>query len=244
MVRTRRVKLYSHPSLLNIVFIMANNRNVIFANGEIYHILNRSIAQEEIFTKKNQLNRILNLLQFYRYLQNIKYSEFKKLSVDAKKNYIDNSKNEKPLVEIYSFSIMPNHFHLLLKQISDNGIVRFTSNFQNSYAKYFNKTTNRDGSLFKRPFRAVHIDNDETFLHVLRYIHLNPVTSFIVEFRDLASYPWNSYSHYLLSQEYSFIEKGVAIKMFEENIDKFVEFTSNQEDYQKKLAGIKHFSLE
>ena len=163
---------------------MANNRNIVFANGEIYHILNRSIAKEEIFLKYNHLNRILNLFNFYRYPQDIKYSEFGKLSIEAKQLYIASHNDKKPLVEIYGFSIMSNHFHLLMKLISDNGIVKFTSNIQNGYAKYFNKITDRDGSLFKRPFRAAHIDDDETFLHVLRYIHLNPVTSFIIEFRS------------------------------------------------------------
>lgn len=222
---------------------MTSNRNVVFTNNEIYHVFNRSIAKEEIFIKQDHLNRILNLFKFYRYEQDIKYSEFAKLSIEAKQYYIDNHKTRKPLVDIYGFSIMPNHFHVLLRQILDNGIVKFTSNIQNGYAKFFNKITDRDGGLFKRPFKASHIDDDETFLHTLRYIHLNPVTSYIIEYKDLINSPWNSYSHYLNLQENDFVKKDLAIERVG-NIKKFITFTVDQEDYQKKLAYIKSACLE
>lgn len=222
---------------------MSSNRNIVFADGEIYHILNMSIAKEEIFLTKNHLNRILNLFEFYRFPQDVKYSEFGKLSVKAKQYYIDSHKNKKPLIDIYGFSIMPNHWHILSKQMSENGIVKFASNIQNAYAKYFNKIADRDGSLFKRPFRAKHIDSDEMFLHILRYIHLNPVTSYIVEFKDLASFPWNSYSRYLKSEGNNFVNTDLAIRMLG-SIEKFIKFTSDQENYQKKLAYIKSACLE
>ncbi|MCX6704612.1 MAG: transposase [Candidatus Woesebacteria bacterium] len=224
---------------------MANNRNVIFANNEIYHILNRSIAKEDIFIKENHLNRILNLIDFYRFPQSIKFSEFKKLSLEAKQLYIDSHKENSPLVEIYGFSIMPNHFHLLSKQLSDNGIFKFTSNIQNGYAKYFNKIMDRDGSLFKRPFRAKHIDNDDTFIHVLRYIHLNPVTAYLIEFKDLSNFQWNSFSHYLYQNKStkSFVNTSFAIEMLG-NVEKLIKFTADQEDHQKRLSYIKNISLE
>lgn len=222
---------------------MANNRNVVFANNEIYHILNRSIAKEDIFLRENHLKRILNLIDFYRFPQSLKFSEYIKLSPKSKQLYIDNHKSNLPLVEIYGFSIMPNHFHIQLKQLSDDGILKFTSNIQNGYAKYFNKTTNRDGSLFKRPFRAKHIDSDEQFLHVLRYIHLNPVTSYLIEFKDLSNSRWNSFSHYQNTSIKSFVNTSFAINMLG-SVEKLTEFTSDQEDYQKRLAYIKNVSLE
>ena len=222
---------------------MANNRNIVFANNEIYHILNRSIAKEDIFIKENHLNRMLGLIDFYRFPQNIKFSVFKKLSPEAKQLYIDNHKENSPQVEIYGFSIMPNHFHLQLKQLSDNGTLKFTSNIQNGYAKYFNKIMDRDGSLFKRPFRAKHIDNDETFLHVLRYIHLNPVTAYLIEYKDLSNFQWNSFSHYQSNSTKSFVNTSFAIKILG-SVEKLIKFTADQEDYQKRLSYIKNVSLE
>jgi len=222
---------------------MANNRSVVFANNEIYHILNRSIAKEDIFLKENHLNRMLSLIDFYRFPQNIKFSEFKKLSPKAKQLYVDNHEGNLPLVEIYGFSLMPNHFHLQLKQLSDNGILKFTSNIQNGYAKYFNKTMDRDGSLFKRPFRAKHIDSDELFLHVLRYIHLNPVTAYLIKFKDLSNFRWNSFSHYQNYSTKSFVNTSFAINMLGD-VEKLIKFTADQEDYQKRLAYIKNVSLE
>lgn len=137
---------------------------------------------------------------------------------------------------------MPNHVHFLLKESSSNGISCFMRNFQNSYAKYFNTKTKRSGSLFQSMFKAVRIESDEQLLHVCRYIHLNPLTSYLIkEFDQLETYPWSSFRHYVNGDD--IIEKKMIMQSFK-TIEDFKKFTANQIDYQRKLDSIKHLTLD
>ena len=139
---------------------------------------------------------------------------------------------------------MPNHYHILAKQISEKGISEFVRFIQESYAKYFNSKTQRFGSLFQSPFKAVRIENDEQLLHVSRYIHLNPLTSYvIIESKDLMNYPWNSYRDYVSNNNRGFVNTSLISSLIKKN-DSFKKFTFNHLDYQRKLELIKHLVFE
>src|SRR3990170_7887356 len=127
-------------------------RNVVLAANEVYHVFNRSIAKAPLFSTKWNLNKVLEIAEFYMYPQVLRLSKLRLLPPDAKKEYIAVYRKKKPLVEIYSFAFMPNHYHFLLKQFSDNGISRFISNVQNSFAKIYNLKNDRNGALFQNSF--------------------------------------------------------------------------------------------
>ena len=140
---------YNHPSggsvltpLLcpfTIYLIMPTNRKVVFANGEIYHVLNRTVGPQDIFIGKRELSRALSLIDYYRFVQKTRFSVFKKLSHEAQKLYLSRVRSQVPLVEIHAYALMSDHFHLLVRQLRNNGVVRFISNFQNALAKYINR---------------------------------------------------------------------------------------------------------
>jgi len=114
-------------------------RKTKFSNGEIYHLINRGVAQNPIFLVKQDYQRFLELIDFYRFNPPVRFSYYKDLSVKAKIDFTKTLKiNYKPVIEILAFCLMSNHFHLLLKQLSIKGIHLFMNNFQNSYARYFN----------------------------------------------------------------------------------------------------------
>lgn len=218
-------------------------RTVVLANNEIYHVFNRSIAREEIFSSKINLNKILEIVEYYQFPQKLRLSKFKSLPVSLKKEYLQSLKNSVPLVEIYAFAFMPNHFHFLLKQLKDRGISQFISNLQNSFAKIFNLKNDRNGSLFQNAFRAKRIAYDEQFIHVSRYIHLNPVTAYIIDFDKLANYEWTSFPAYAKGHSIPFLNTEFVLQIFGSK-DEYIKFVSDQVGYQRKLALIKNLTLE
>lgn len=218
-------------------------RRFVLANNEIYHVFNRSIARTEIFSSKNNLNKGFEIIDYYRFPQKLRLSKFKSLTSELKKQYLTLLDKTTHLVEIYAYAFMPNHYHFLLKQLQDKGISKFISNFQNSFAKVFNLKNDRNGALFQNAFKAKRIETDEQFIHVSRYIHLNPVTSYLIEFDKLLNYEWTSFPTYATEQEISFINTEFLLNMFVSK-DQYIKFVSDQVDYQRKLALIKDLTLE
>lgn len=214
------------------------------AIGEIYHVFNKSVGNEKMFPSLRHLNQILNSIDFYRYQQALKYSKFKQLTLEKRKLHFSNMKNSVPLVEIYAFAFMPNHYHLLLKQLQDNGIKIFISNLQNSFAKYFNTKHERNGSLFQNPFKSRWIETTDDFMHISRYIHLNPVTAFMVEISDLKNYPFTSYQFYYQNKGAEFVNTEFLLDIFGGSKRKYAEFINDRVDYQRQLAKIKTLILE
>lgn len=221
---------------------MSTHRPILSTN-EIYHLYNQSIGKELIFNSQEYLNKILNIIDYYRYPQTIRLSKLLSLPQSIQNDYLQKIKKNNPLIEIYSFSFMPNHYHLLLKQLQDRGISQFISNVQNSFAKYLNLKKGRNGGLFLNSFKAKHIVTNEQFIHVARYIHLNPITSFLIEFEDLKTYPWTSYSWYLNKKINRFVVRNLLFNHFK-TIENLVKFTENQVDYQRKLKIIKDLLIE
>jgi len=229
--------------LLEPVPKMSGRRNIILANGEIYHVFNRSIAQEEIFARSREYTSALDLIEYYRFPQKLRFSHFKQLNTEAKQIYSQEYKKLAPLVDIYCYALMPNHYHLLIRQKLDKGIQNFLSNFQNAFAKYYNLKNDRDGSLFKRPFKAKRVTTDEECLHISRYIHLNPVTSYLIEYEKLKSYPLTSFPLFVKSAKNNFLDTKFILNLAG-SIKNYKNFVSNQSDYQRKLHSVKHLVVD
>ena len=220
---------------------MSGRRNLVFANGEYYHIYNRSVGGAEIFEKENDTRRALDLLSFYRFNQSLRYSFYDRLGTEEKKYYLENHTTE-PVVDMFAYCLMPNHFHILLKQNEENGIRKFLSDSQNGFAKYYNVKNKRFGSVFQSPFKAKHIETDEEFLHVSRYIHLNPASSFMMNFEELKRNNITSFPLYL-SGETGFVNTDFITKIIGSSL-KYEKFVEDQVDYQRRLELIKHLILE
>jgi len=221
-------------------------RKTPLVNGEIYHVYNRSVARQPFFLTDTYYQRGYEVLSYYNNLNPpVRFSHFFRLPAPLKNEVLENlNKDNQKLVQILAFCLMPNHVHFLIKEIRDKGITTFMRKFQNSYAKYFNTKTERSGSLFQSMFKAVRILTDEQLLHVARYIHLNPVTAFILKnIEELSNYPWSSYPIYIGKQSSDIISTDEVLSFFTSK-DKFIKFTEDQIDYQRKLDKIKHLLLE
>lgn len=146
------------------------------------------------------------------------------------------------LVEIISYVLMPNHFHLLIRQTSDNGISTFIRRSINSYTRYLNTKRSRVGPLFQGAFKAVRVEDDEQLIHLSRYIHLNPLVSFVVKESEFRNYPWSSLPDYLKGQS-NLIDVDMVLGHFS-SPKSYEKFIFDQADYAKELEKIKHLKLE
>ena len=81
------------------------------------------------------------------------------------------------LVEIVAYCLNPNHYHLIVKQISEKGIERFMQKIGTGYTNYFNKRYERSGALFQGKFKSIHIDSNEYLLHLSVYVFENRLGS-------------------------------------------------------------------
>ncbi len=140
-------------------------------------------------------------------------------------------------IHLVSFAIMPNHFHLILKESSDNGISKYMQRIQNSYTKYFNTKYKMSGHLFQGPYQAVHVKTNNQILHLASYIHRNPRE--LGEWKNRESnYPWSSYQDYTKSNRWnSLLSNQILIKQFKNKNEykKFVE-TSSAKELNESIA--------
>lgn len=209
-------------------------RIVPFVNGEFYHLYTRGVDKQNTFSDSRDYSHFIKAL-FYYLIRNPKpkFSIYQRTKVFP----IDSSKI---IAEIICYCLMPNHFHLLVRQIQDGGISELMRKLLLSTTKYRNTKYNHQGSLFQVPFKAVHIETDEQLIHTSRYIHLNPLTSLLV--KDLKFYPWSSYHSYINSS-YDALTKEDILSFFKSPKD-YEKFVLDQADYGTTLELLKHTSLD
>ncbi|OGF63988.1 hypothetical protein A2Z53_02105 [Candidatus Giovannonibacteria bacterium RIFCSPHIGHO2_02_42_15] len=180
-------------------------RKILFANNKIYHIFNRGTDKRKIFLSKSNYERFLLNLSILNDLDNIQHhlSRF-----DLENPNLIKFK-PKPLVDVLCYCLMPNHYHLLVRQKIDNGIPKFLHKLQMGYSKYFNTLHDRSGNLFQGAYKAVEINNDSQFKYIPLYIHMNPLDLVEGEWKEngikdikkginfLKEYKWSSLRNYV-----------------------------------------------
>ena len=207
--------------------------------GQIYHTCSKSIAGFRIFNNDSEYLRMRELIQYYQ-IKNpgVSFSRFKERDIQYLKN---DSIYDKKLVQIICHSPMPTHLHLTLKQLGDEGISRFMNNILNSYSHYFNLKHHRKGPLWESRFKRVLVETDEQLLHLTRYIHLNPVTAYLVNKPE--DWKWSSCREYLGK-----VDKNQTICDFSDLIDmsipSYQKFVNDRIAYQRELGKIKDMLID
>jgi len=221
---------------------MAQYRKEALTTGNYYHIFSRSIVKFVVFNKECEYDRFYQLINLCRFTNFVyKYSRFNMLSNKVQAGIIDNLKSQNDcLVEIVVYCIMPTHIHLVLKQVKDGGITKFMARVLNGYTRYFNSMHKRTGPLWSGRFKSVLVNHDEQLLHLTRYIHLNPVSSGLVENPE----DW-SHSSYL---EYSDRNMENSICVFDKIISlghkEYEKFVRDHKANQKELSEIKYLTID
>jgi len=194
-----------------------------FNTGDIYHVILRAIDDNVIFKNVNDYYRgIFSVYEFNttnpveirkRRDARLKFKKLSKASGDPTSAVFTDSRDK--LVEILAFCFMPNHIHLLVKQLKDNGMAKFMAKLGGGYARYFNLKYDRKGYVFQNRFLAIRIKTDEQLKIVFAYIHANPVSLIEPNWKErgisnlqkvikfIEKYKWSSYSDYLGKPNFS-----------------------------------------
>jgi len=214
--------------------------------GEIYHIINRGVASMPIFLDDLHYRHALETAFYYRYkILSQRYSYFSRMPrLDKSDILLKLNQAKEYCVEIIAYCLMPNHFHFLLQQITENGISSFMLKFSDSYTRYFNTKNKRIGPIFQGRFKSVRVESEQQLLHVSRYIHLNPYSSGIAKtIADLKDYPYSSLPEYLGNTKDLFCQKDIISSYFRKP-GAYEDFIFSQADHQRSLSIIKHLLLE
>ena len=176
-------------------------RRIIFSESEFYHLYNRGVEKREIFSDRNDRERFLRLLFLANSTNPFNFRDIE----DKKLTEIDRGT---PLVAIGSYCLMPNHFHILVREIVSGGTSLFMEKLSTGYSMYFNNRHVRVGPLFQGRFKAQHVDNDNYLKYLFAYIHLNPIKLIDSHWKEneiqdkkrckkyLATYRYSSYQDY------------------------------------------------
>lgn len=220
-------------------------RSTPLITDQYYHVFNRGIDRRTTFYGIKEHQRAIECIKFYQFeTPPVRLSRFLSMSQDEQENLFNNLSKHKKLIELISFTLMPNHYHLLIRQRLDGGISKFMSNVQNSYTRYFNIKHQRKGPLFEDQFKAVIIETNEQLLHLSRYIHLNPYSSFVVkEIKNLMDYRWSSLREYLGLLGWELCNKDIVLGQFKHR-KHYKKFIFDRASYQRELKRIQHLTLE
>ena len=165
------------------------NRN--FKPQHFYHILNRGAYKKKIYKSKADYHTFIDILSYYLTHPRSRQFGYQKIVNKFK------VRNLKETVHLVAYCLMPNHFHLLLKQLPSATEKTNISNLMRrtmvTYAMYFQNKYKHDGAIFQGRYKNVVVDSKEQLLHLSKYIHLNPKK--LVS--SLTNYPYSSFPAYI-----------------------------------------------
>ncbi len=197
--------------------------------GNIYHVLNRGVDRRKVFQEE---------VDYVRFIHDL--FEFNDESPASNLNYVFSKgkqylevglpnirKERKLLVEILAFTLMPNHFHILIRPRSDDALAKFMQKLSTGYTNYFNSKYKRVGALFSGKYKSIGVAKDAHLLHLPYYIHCNPLDLSSPEWRDremknpqkaidfLKSYRWSSHLDYCGIKNFpSVTQRDFLLKFF------------------------------
>ena len=168
-----------------------------YSESGVYHILFRGVNQQNIFEEKEDYKKLADVIS----------------EVKAEMNF-----------EVYAYCFMTNHVHLVIKESKIKDISLIMKRILTKYARWYNLKYRRSGALIANRYKSVPVEIDEYFLHLIRYVHQNPIKAGITG--DIEEYPYSSYNEYTTSPK--LCDTGFVLAMT--SIKDFIEFHETEEE--------------
>ncbi len=206
-----------------LVLIHMAERKQEFAIDEYYHLYNRGTEKKIIFQDKHDYHHFL----FLMYICNTKKSLILR---DIGKNF----DRGKTIVDIGAYCLMPNHFHILVREKVEFGISTYMRKLMTAYSMYFNKKYTRTGKLYEGVFKATLCEEDRYLKYLYSYIHLNPAKLIDKNWRD-AKMKSNKLLDYVFSYPYSSLSEYVNLEYKITNPSAFPFYFNRPIDHKREL---------
>lgn len=201
------------------MFMPSRNVLKIDIADSYYHVYARGASRQEIFLESADYYMFLSLFRRYLSAEDVKDSA----GMSYVKLYDD--------IQLLSYCLMPNHFHLLLYQVNEGAMQRLMRGVMTAYSRYFNKKYDRSGGLFETRYKASRISSDTYLMHITRYIHLNP--------KEWREYPYSSLRFYLQAHDEDWVDEQPIVALFPSR-ESYGDFVAEYEGIKDTLEQIKH----
>lgn len=189
-------------------------RGDTFTQGQYYHIYNRGAGKAKIFFNDEN----------YRYLLRL-----------VKEHY------QKHGVAIIAYCLMPNHYHFLLRQESEEPLSKFMQVLFNSYVQALNIQQERTGTLFEGRFKHKSVERWEYLIGLCRYIHLNPVKAGVAAKPE--DWAYSNYREWIGLRDGALVDK-VFVRDHFSSADEYVKFVNDIEDETKSHEKISKYLFD
>ncbi len=187
-----------------------------FECGHYYHLYNRGVNREVIFRAEKDYLFLLQRLRDY-----------------AQRDH----------VAVIAYCLMPNHYHLLLRQDGDISLSRYMQTVFNSYTKAFNAFYKRTGTLFESPFKSVIVDTEAYVLHLCRYIHRNPIDGKRPLVAELEMWPYSNYLEWIGERKGVLVDKAFISAYFDTG-ERYRAFVLDATSSEKMQTTLKRYFFD
>lgn len=234
-----------------------------FVNNEIYHIIIRRIGEELLFRDIDDYYRGVFSIYEFNTTQPVEIWLKRKARAKIKTegDPLSQIDTRDPLVETLLFCLMPNHIHLLLKQLKQGGITKYMNKIGAGYPAYFKQKYNlrnmkNKGYFFQGRFVSVRIKTDKQLKAVFVYIHTNPVSLIEPKWKEtgiqnpskiisfLESFKWSSYLDYIGKKNFPSVTKRKFVSEIMGGMQGCKEFVENWIKYKGEIKEFANLSLE
>ena len=189
-------------------------RGDLFVPGQYYHLYNRGAGKAKIFFNDGNYQYLLRLVKEY-------YQKYG--------------------ATIIAYCLMPNHYHFLLRQETDDPLSKFMQVLFNAYVQALNLQQERTGTLFEGRFKHKRVDKWEYLRMLCRYIHLNPVKAGLV--RKPEDWVYSNYREWIGLRDGDLVDTGFVQEHYS-SVDEYVRFVSNVEDEKRSYEKIRKYMFD
>ncbi|NWG34604.1 MAG: transposase [Chloroflexi bacterium] len=189
-------------------------RGDIFAQGQYYHLYNRGAGKGKIFFNEGNYQYLLRLVKEYA----PKYG-----------------------AAVIAYCLMPNHYHFLLRQESDEPLSKFMQVLFNAYAQALNLQQGRTGTLFEGRFKHKCVEQWEYLMTLCRYIHRNPVEAKLAQKPE--DWAYSNYREWIGTRNGALVDRLFVQDHFP-SAEEYIRFVNDVEDEKKSYEKIAKYLFD